>query len=231
MIRFVCFFPLALFVLFAVQSCSNHQEPSDLRGLANLTLDGIGRQEEGSPPVARLNGFMAVSPQLVATTSTPVVGVVVESQDAQALLTPSGQSGTHVTWLSADRVSFTFIGGTVLARTSGLGNDLQNTDLTQLFSVVASGKRGVVQREHVYLTRDFQQERQIFTCDVIPMGNAKIVIADRMLSTLKFEESCRNAHNSFTNTYWLDHESGVFVQSIQWVHPMTGRAYFQVIGN
>lgn len=231
MTRLFCVFPLLLFVLFAVPSCSNHQEQSDLGSLAKLTLDGVGGQKASLPPVVRQNGFLAVSPQLIATASAPVVGVVIETRDAQALLTPSGQSGTHVTWLSADRVSFTFIGGTVLARTSGLGNDLQNADVSQFLSVVASGKRGVVQREHVYLTRDFQQERQIFTCDVIPMGKAEIAIASRTLSTLKFEESCRNEHNSFTNMYWLDDVAGLFVQSIQWVHPVTGHAYFQIIGH
>jgi len=229
MIRIRFLPPFAMLALFLVSGCSSHQEPAALQGIAIQALAGIRGQEETAPPMTRQNGFLAVSPQLVATTNDPVVGVVLKARDAQALLTPSGQSGNLVTWLSADRASFTFTGGTILVRTSGLGNDLQNADFSQLLTVMASGQSGAAQREHVYLTRDFQQKRQVFACAVTPMGRADIRIAGREYSTLKFEEACKDDNEVFTNTYWLDGGTGLIVQSIQWIHPNTGRAYFQII--
>lgn len=231
MIRIGLSLSFGLLALFALSSCSNSQEPHTLRAIANLALAGIGGQDERAAPVAQYDGFLSVSPQLVATTSDPVVGVVLEARDAQALLTPSGLNGNQRTWLSADRASFTFTAGTILVRTSGLGNDLQNADFSQLLAMMASGQRGTAQREHVYLTRDFQQERWVFACNVTPSGRADIRISGRVFSTLKFEESCMYKEEVFTNTYWLDGRSGLIVQSIQWIHPDTGRAYFQVIGN
>ena len=232
MIRSGRFLSLTFLALFLVAGCGNQQEASQLRKIAGQALAGIlTGQDEGVPPVADQNGFLAVSPQLVATESNTVVGVVLEDRSSQALLTPSGQRGNLVTWLSADRVSFTFTGGTMLVRTSGLGRDLQNAELTQVLTAMASGQRSTAQREHVYLTRDFQQERQVFSCDVTPMGRNEIQIAGRNFSTLRFEETCRRGSEQFTNAYWLDGGTGLIVQSIQWIHPDTGRAHFQIINN
>jgi hypothetical protein len=215
-----------------VTGCGNQQESAQLREIATQTLAGIlGGQEDGIAPVAEQNGFLAVSPQLIATESNTVVGVVLEDRSSQALLTLSGQRGNLVTWLSSDRVSFTLTGGTMLVRTSGLGIDLQNAEFAQVLTVMASGQKGTAQREHVYLTRDFQQERQVFSCDVTPMGGAEIQIAGRNFSTLRFEETCRGDSEQFTNAYWLDGGTGLIVQSIQWIHPHTGRAHFQIISN
>jgi len=226
------FLSLTFFALFLVSGCGNQQEPAPMREIATQALAGmLGGRDEGVPPVADQNGFLAVSPQLAATESNTVVGVVLEDRSSQALLTPSGQRGNLVTWLSADRVSFTFTGGTMLVRTSGLGRDLQNAEFTQVLTAMASGQRGTAQREHVYLTRDFQQERQIFSCEVTPMGRAEIQIVGRNFSTLRFEETCKRGSDQFTNAYWLDGGTGLIVQSIQWIHPDTGRAHFQIINN
>lgn len=226
------FLSLTFLALFLVAGCDNRQEPAPMQQIATLALAGLlGGQDEGVPPVADQNGFLAVSPQLVATESNTVVGVVLEDRSSQALLTPSGQRGNLVTWLSADRVSFTFIDGTLLVRSSGLGRDLQNAELTQILAAMASGQRSTAQREHVYLTRDFQQERQVFSCDVTPKGRDEIRIAGRNFSTLRFEETCRRGSEQFTNAYWLRGGTGLVVQSIQWIHPDTGRAHFQIINN
>lgn len=222
-------FPAALSFLLLV-GCSNQQEPSPLREIVVQAVSGRGHSEN-VPPVAQQSGFLAVSPQIVATETDPVVGVVLEARGAQALLTPSGQSGNLTTWLSADRASFAFTGGTILVRTSGLGNDLQNAEFSELLMVMSSGQSGTARREHIYLTRDFQQERRVFACDVTLKGPAAIRIGAQNFSTIHFEESCRYEDNQFTNAYWIDRGTGLIVQSIQWVHQDTGKAHFQIINN
>lgn len=117
----------------------------------------------------------------------------------------------------------------MLVRTSGLGSDLQNAEFNQLLTAMASGQGGTTQRVHLHLTRDFQQERKVFACEVTAGEPVGIRIADQSFSTLRFEEACENATESFTNVYWVDAGTGLIVQSIQWVHPNTGLAYFQII--
>ncbi len=220
--------PLIL-AFFLVSGCSNQQETSPFVTIFAQALVSIQGTSNTAPPIVPQNGFMAVSPELVAVEKNSVIGVVLGARNSQALLTPSGQSGNFTTWLSADRASFTFIGGAMLVRTSGLGNDLQNADFGQLLTAMASGQGGTTQRVHVHLTRDFQQERMVFTCEVTAGEPIGIRIADQSFSTLRFEEACENATESFTNVYWVDAGTGLVVQSIQWVHPNTGLAYFQII--
>ncbi|MFN3580706.1 MAG: YjbF family lipoprotein [Pseudomonas sp.] len=222
---------LLALAFFLVPGCSNQQEPAPLTGIMKQVLASIQGAGETTPPIIPRDGFLAVSSEFVAAESDPVVGVVLEARNSQALLTPSGQNGNLMTWLSADRTSFTFIGGTMLVRTVGLGNDLQNAEFTQLFTVMASGLRGSTQRVHVHLTRDFQQQRKVFACDVTPMERAEIRISDQSFSTVRFEEACKNEADQFTNVYWLDAKTGLVVQSIQWIHENTGYAYFQIINS
>jgi hypothetical protein len=225
------FLPLLALVFFPLSGCSNQQEPAPLTSIMTQTMSSIRGAGVSMPPIISQNGFLAVSPQLVAAEKNLVVGVVLEARNAQALLTPSGQRENLTTWLSADRSSFTFMGGTALVRTSGLGVDLQNAEFAQLFAIMASGLAGSLQRTHVYLTRDFQQDRRVFSCAVTPMGRAEIQIADQNFSTMRFEEDCKNGTEQFTNAYWRDGGTGLIVQSIQWIHENTGYAYFQVINN
>lgn len=224
------FSPLVLAV-FLLSGCSNQQEPEPLSGIISQALAIVQGAGETAPPTVPQDGFLAVSPELAAAESNLVVGVVLEARNSQALLTPSGQNGNFATWLSPDRASFTFIGGTMLVRTSGLGNDLQNAEFGQLLTAMASGQGGTTQRVHVHLTRDFQQERKVFVCEVAPMEPVEIRIADKSFSTLRFEEACESTAENFTNVYWIDTESGLVVQSIQWVHTNTGMAYFQIINS
>lgn len=217
--------------MFALAACDNRSEPSPLRAMADQALAGVfGTDAEPLPPVTRQNGFLAVSDQFAASADGPVVAVVIEGRDAQALLTPSGANGPFVTWLSADRASFTFVAGAVLVRTSGLGHDLQNADVSQLLGAMASRQQGDLQREHVYLTRDFQQKRQVFQCNLASAGQVTITLAGRSRTTERFDETCSGEGQGFTNSYWFDGRSGMIVQSAQWVHPQVGRVFFQLLG-
>lgn len=217
--------------LLVVAGCDNSQEPTAMRVVTSQAIAGLlGSDAEALPPVTRQEGFLAVSEQLPASTEAPVIGVVIEDRDAQALLTQSGQNGSYVTWLSADRASFTFVGGTILVRTSGLGHDLQNADVSQLFGAMTSGQQTGFQREHVYLTRDYQHARHVFDCKLITTDRTTITIRKQRHNAVRFDETCNGENTSFTNSYWFDTEAGIIVQSVQWVHPQAGRAFFQLIG-
>lgn len=216
---------------FLVSGCGNQQEPNPMAGILSQALAIVQGADEPASDIVQQDGFFTVSPEFVAAEKRLVVGVVLEERNSQALLTPSGQRGNLTTWLSADRASFTFTAGTILVRTSGLGNDLQNAEVNQLIIAIASGQGGTTQRVHVHLTRDFQQQRKVFVCAVTPVEPVEIQIAGKHFSTQRFEEVCENTAENFTNVYWVDAETGLIVQSAQWVHPNTGMAYFQIINS
>ncbi len=222
----------ALVGLLLLGACGNNQEPGPFAVLADLARAEFGGSgAEALPPPIAQDGHLAVSAQLAASADQPVVGVVIEDRNAQALLTPSGASGPHMTWLSADRASFTLVAGSVLVRTSGLGNDLQNADVTQLLAAMAAGQPAELQRKHIVLTRDFQREALDFTCTLTPAGRAGISLAGQRRDTMRFNELCEGEGHSFTNSYWFDQGAGMIVQSVQWVHPQTGRVHLQLIGH
>lgn len=224
---------LALITLtfLVLSGCSNQQEPDLMAGVMSQALAIVQGEAEPASDIVPKDGFFAVSPEFVASETRQVIGVVLEERNSQALLTPSGQRGNLTTWLSADRASFSFIAGTMLVRTSGLGHDLQNAEFEQLLSAMASGQGGTTQRVHVHLTRDFRQERKVFICEVTLVEKIEIQIADKRFSTQHFAEVCHDAAEKFTNFYWVDDETGLIVQSVQWVHTNTGLAHFQIINS
>lgn len=209
--------------------CSNSEELSPLSEPLRERLPALMSRSPDGPTAAPTTGFPAVPPAVVAQQQGPVVGAYLANREAFALLTPSGQRAHLVTWLTPDKVSMTLANGAILMRTSGLGHDLAGAEVSQLMASIAAGQGGAVQREHVYLSRDFAQVRERFACDLTRIGDETLSLAGRAVATVKFEERCRGDEDSFTNVYWRDAGSARVVQSEQWVHPRVGKVYLQLL--
>ena len=209
--------------------CSNSEELSPLSEPLRERLPMLLSRSPEAQTAAPVSGFPAVNPALVAQHQGPVVGAYVANREAFALLTPSGQRANLVTWLTPDKVSMTLANGAILMRTSGLGHDLAGADVSQLAAAIASGQGGALQREHVYLSRDFSQVRERFSCELTRAGEETLNLAGRAVATVKFEERCRGDEDSFTNVYWREAGSARVMQSEQWVHPRIGKVYLQLL--
>ena len=221
---------LAVLAISGLAACSNAPESNPLRDALSGGVSGLTGGARPTPAQVPESGFLAVAPQLIASAQAePAVGLFMQERNTQALLSLSGARATHVTWLSGDRISFTLSGGTMLVRTSGLGHDLTHADFTQTLMLIASGRAGQTERTHTYLTRDFQQDRQRFTCDVRPLGPTQVQLGRASRQALAYEEACKGEMASFTNRYWLDTSSGQIVQAVQWVHPQVGKAHLQLL--
>ena len=59
------------------------------------------------------------------------------------------------------------------------------------------------------------------SCSSVSKGRQTIVILGRGISTARIDETCRSAELkwSFTDSYWLDPDSGLVWRSIQHIHP------------
>lgn len=209
--------------------CSNSEELSPLSEPLRDRLPSLLARGADEPAIEPTAGFPAVPPAVVARHDGPAVGIYVEDRAAFALLTPSGQRGNLVTWLSPDKVSVTLANGAILVRSSGLAHDLAGADVSQLVATLAAGQGGTVRREHLYLNRDFSQDRVSFSCDVSRAGAETLNLGGRSVPTISFEERCRGGGESFTNTYWRDAASARVVQSEQWVHPQIGKVFLQLL--
>ena len=221
---------LGVLAIGGLAACGNAPEQSPMRIALDAGLSGLTGESRPSPAQVPESGFLAVAPTLIATAqSEPAVGLYMQERNTQALLSLSGATATHVTWLTGDRISVTLSGGTMLARTSGLGHDLNNADFSQTLMLMAQGAAGQAERTHTYLTADFQQDRERFTCDVRPLGQAQVQLGRASRQTLAYEEACTGDMGDFTNRYWLDTGSGQIVQAVQWVHPQVGKAHLQLL--
>jgi hypothetical protein len=59
------------------------------------------------------------------------------------------------------------------------------------------------------------------TCSTVSKGQETIVKLGRGIPTARIDETCRSAELkwSFTDSYWIDPDSGLVWRSIQHVHP------------
>ena len=78
-------------------------------------------------------------------------------------------------------------------------------------------------------------DSQIFgaplTCDAVDRGRQTIVILGHGISTRKIDENCASTSLgwSFTDSYWVDGESGLVWKSIQHVSPKQGKIETEIL--
>lgn len=110
-----------------------------------------------------------------------------------------------------------------IARTVGLARDVAAVTPragSQLPAVAAAFKGTVTYTRQEDLP-DIPAYGATITCSAISKGRETIVILGRGIPTARIDEACHSAELkwSFTDSYWLDPDSGLIWRSVQHIHP------------
>jgi hypothetical protein len=213
----------------ALSACGNSPElraagfsemAPDLRALAS-------RRSASAAPLQPTPGFPGLDPALVAGQTVPMMGAYLEDRQALAGLVAVETNGGVVSWRTADNIGLSMSQSGLLIATRGLGGDLHAADISQTAALIASGQSGTVRRSHVYLDGVYRPVPVDLTCTITPAGTETLVLNNRSLRTIRFDETCRNGDTTVTNRYWRDATGPLIRQSSQWVGPGVGVVHLQ----
>ena len=199
---------------FGLAACSSEQstEPSNfelLRGALGGMVSGLMGGEDAQP------AGLSISPEMVASSPTPLLVAAVPATGGQALMAPLLSNGNRDTWGSNDGITVTSVDGVVVG-TRGLGYDLMGADTGGLRAVIAAGG-GETVRINDRLNGLGVVERLPYACEVVIEGRETIPVIDRQVAATKVSETCRGGQVAFQNLYWIE-DSGFVRQSQQWVN-------------
>lgn len=173
-------------------------------------------------------GFPGLDPALLGGRTDPMMGAYVESSGAVAGLIPAGPRGGAVaTWMTADNISVSLLGGGVVVGTRGLGADLHLADVSQTAALVAAGRAGTAERRHVYLDPLYRETEVRLSCTLAPTGAEVLVLNGQRRPVQRFQEHCSGGGHQVTNTYWRDARGPTIRQSSQWLGPELGMIHLQ----
>jgi hypothetical protein len=140
----------------------------------------------------------------------------------QGLLVLATESGTDLLWTSAAHIVIVTREGRIV-RTVGLGHDLSG--------VTSRDERGLPSPAAAIQTpfastrlEDFPEQGLYgvrLACQARPAGRQSIKILGQVIATVRVDEACssRNPDWSFTDSFWVDKDSGFVWRSRQQVHP------------
>lgn len=143
------------------------------------------------------------------------LGLRIDGGREQILILATDVAGDRL-WTSSAKIALTVRNGRIV-RTAGLGGDLSG-----YFSPIH--KEDWTTPHRYSWTADFNSlgyYSVAINCDVRPMGPDAIVILEKRIDTIRVEESCRSDRLdwSFTNTYWVNAQSGRVWRSIEQIIP------------
>lgn len=222
---------VALALTLVLAGCSGGAPAEDAALQAQFAgLDGLLSRAPGLSRPAAAPALVVVDGRPTAAPG-PLLGVELPMRNATARLAPSGRNGEVTTWRSVDAVSLSLRAPGVLVATRGLGDDLLIADVDATAAALTRGVTGAVQRRHVRLDGNLQQQEVRFACTLTDAGSERITVGGRMRDTRRFDERCEGgAAGSFTNRYWRDAAGPVIWQSEQWGGPELGLLRLQRLG-
>lgn len=139
----------------------------------------------------------------------------------------------NVVYQDQSRRSLVFRGGLVVA-TEGLGYNLSAVKHQQGSDPVAEPR--TLSEWPVLITRNYQfalrgtDDFQITVrCRYAPAVRETIEIVELTFEVARIEETCGNGARQFTNTYWVDSQTGFIWRSHQWIGPRQPHYLIEVI--
>jgi hypothetical protein len=144
------------------------------------------------------------------------MGVRVNGGREQMLLLATDTNGERL-WTSGSKVAITTRRGRII-RTAGFGTDLSGYEN-------ANGDPAGWRAPHAFAWNadfaDLGYYSVPVVCRVAPAGREPITILGKEIDTVRVDETCRaeKLDWSFTNSYWVNPESGRVWRSIQYLHP------------
>ncbi len=149
------------------------------------------------------------------------MGYRVNGGAEQILVLATDANGEQL-WTSGAHIVIVTRGGRIV-RTVGLAHDVSAVapQTGRELRAPATAIGGVVASTWLMDFPDIPAYGAAVTCTATPRGEQTILILGHGIRTIRLDEICHSAELdwSFTNSYWLDPESGLTWRSIQHVHP------------
>jgi hypothetical protein len=140
----------------------------------------------------------------------------------QDLLVLATDSGGDLLWTSAAHIVIVTRNGRIV-RTVGLGRDLSNVTSRDKSGIppVAAAIRAPFSSTRLEDFPDLGLYGVRVSCRTTLAGRQSVKILGQAIAALRVEESCnsQNPDWSFTDSFWVDNDSGFVWKSRQHVHP------------
>jgi hypothetical protein len=139
----------------------------------------------------------------------------------RSMLVLAEKDGEELRWLSADKAMLVTRRGRII-RTAGLTGDLSGTRFPSgdVVGRIPADMSGVPLERLIDLQSQFRYGTPVVSVFVVEEPET-IEILDRRYDTVRVIESCRCAQLdwTFSNTWWIDRQTGFVWKSLQWVTP------------
>jgi hypothetical protein len=150
----------------------------------------------------------------------------------EQMLVLSSQTNVDQLWTSATRVVFLTRQGR-LVRTVGLAHDLSAFDASRSKSVPAPAEalRGPFNSVRIVDYPDLSAYGSPISCSARLLGRRGVTILGSKMNLARVDEVCRSANLdwSFTDSYWIEPETGFVWRSIQHTHPKMDAIEMEVL--
>jgi hypothetical protein len=166
-------------------------------------------------------------------TAIPYASMGYRLNDAaeQILVLATDANGEQL-WTSAAHIVIATRGGRIV-RTVGLPANVSAVTPAagQTIPPLTAAFTDVLRYSRLEDLPDIQVFGASITCDAVDRGRQTIVILGRGLSTRKIDENCASTSLgwSFTDSYWMDTDSGLVWKSIQHVSPKKGKIQTEIL--
>jgi hypothetical protein len=176
-------------------------------------------------------GHGRVTKEQAAAIPYASMGYRLNDGSEQLLVLATDNNGEQL-WTSASHIVIATRGGRIV-RTVGLPSNVSAvTPATgQIIPPLGSALSGTVNYARLLDLPDERIYGAALTCKLTYRGRQTILILGRGISTIKMEESCasRSSDWSFTDSYWLDANSGLVWKSIQHISPTDGKIETEIL--
>ncbi len=201
-----------------LSGCGN-KNTSEIDGFsiaANIVKDLTRRKKDTAPT--------AVSSEMIsaelARSDAPLVLVVLDKSKNQGLMAQIATNGRQATFANSQRESIVMRDGVIVA-TRGFGGDLMSSTVAPLERLVRSKSAGSAQITMNFLNAANTQERQSWSCSVVPGGNAPVALGTIDTVAQIVVAQCANGSATFSNAY-LVASDGYVLSGHQWAGDIIG---------
>lgn len=172
------------------------------------------------------------APELIITeerlnnTKEPVLMIDVEDIGRATLLRQLTKvndpfPGTVVVWRASDGAQVMLRDG-VLISTRGVGGDVVESNVSEVRSLIASGRFGPSNRSVSFLSGDNQLLTLNLSCSVTNRGLEGVVLVEKPVSLQRIREECPTEYGPIVYDYWIEPGAQVIRKSRQWAGPVIG---------
>lgn len=209
-----CRYLFALTVLGLLTGCSSDGSTAAER-LGPLAEDLIfGKDAPDEPPKELTRAELAQVPFATVAISTP--------DSPRAFVAAVANNKGFVSYQDQTRRSIVLEGGLLVA-THGLGYNLsavkhQSTDPVARQTPLADWPGQLVRNYQFALTGAEDYDITV-NCALSQIARERIEIVELFFDVVRVNETCSNGKSSFTNTYWVEPETGFIWKSVQWIGP------------